>query len=169
MLGDQSEAGTPPGDLPDNTARADAATPPPSAPKASPPGASIVDEVATLIDDARNYGEAELSFQKTRAKLAAISVGKAVIFAILALVLLNIAIIALAVGIVIALAPLVTIWGAIAIVVGALFVMVGALCYGANQQRLMLSEMFSGKDDEAEEAAEAPAQMGANEPAGGAY
>ncbi len=104
---------------------------------------SIVQELSTLIDDGRTYAQAEIAFQKTRAKLAGRSVGIALACVIIALILLNIAFLALAVGLVIALAPLVTIWGAIAIVVGALLLLVALLGYAALKQGKTLSALFS--------------------------
>jgi hypothetical protein len=102
------------------------------------------DDVAALVEDARTYAEAEIAFQKTRAGLAGKAAGRALVFLVLAVVLLHIALIALAVGAVIALAPLVTIWGAIAIVVGVLFLGVALLVYGAIGRGKLLAAMFAG-------------------------
>ncbi|WP_299192448.1 phage holin family protein [uncultured Erythrobacter sp.] len=107
----------------------------------------LFEEVSTLIDDGRNYAEAELAFQKTRAKLAGRSVGVAALAIALALILLHIAFLALAVGLVIALAPLVTIWGAIAIVVGGLLLLVVLLGRTAYKRAKTLSGLFSKPED----------------------
>lgn len=115
----------------------------PSQPDDMPADDSIVQEMAALIDDGRTYAQAEIAFQKTRAKLAGRSVGIALACVIVALILLNIAFLALAVGLVIALAPLVTIWGAIGIVVGALLLLVALLGYGAFKQGSTLSALFA--------------------------
>ena len=112
---------------------------------------SVVDELAALIDDGRTYAEAELAFQKARASIAGRSIGMAIAFAIVAIVLLHIAFLALAVGLVIALAPLVTTWGAIAIVVGALLLAVGLLGYGAFKKGRLLAALFASAEDEGEE------------------
>lgn len=109
--------------------------------------AGLRDEVTALVDDARNYAEAELAFQKTRAGLAAKGTARAVVFLVLALVLLNLALIALAVGAVIALAPLVTIWGAIAIVVGVLLLGTALLVAGAVDQGKMIGALFAPEDE----------------------
>ena len=104
------------------------------------------DDVTALVEDARNYAEAELAFQKTRAALAGKHGARALVLLVLALVLLNLALIALAVGAVIALAPLVTIWGAIAIVVGVLLLGVALLVAAAVKDGRMIGAMFGGDD-----------------------
>lgn len=108
--------------------------------------ASLKDDLVDLVEDARTYAAAEIAFQKTRAGLAGKTVGRALVFLVLALVLLNLALIALAVGAVIALAPLVTIWGAIAIVVGVLLLGVALLVMGAVSDGKTLGAMFSGDE-----------------------
>ncbi|MEP3051311.1 MAG: phage holin family protein [Erythrobacter sp.] len=108
---------------------------------------SLTEEIAALIDDGRTYAETEIAFQKTRASLAGRKIGGALLFAILALILLHIAFITLAVGVVIALEPLVTIWGAIGIVVGALILGVIGLVLLARKNAMRLVELF-GTDSE---------------------
>ncbi|MEM6477194.1 MAG: phage holin family protein, partial [Pseudomonadota bacterium] len=112
---------------------------------------SVVDELAALIDDGRTYAEAELAFQKARASIAGRSIGMAIGFAIVAIILLHIAFLALAVGLVIALSPLVTTWGAIAIVVGGLLFAVGLLGFGAFRKGKLLAALFANADKESEE------------------
>lgn len=102
------------------------------------------EDVTALVEDARNYAEAEIAFQKTRAALAGKHGARALVLLVLALVLLNLALIALAVGAVIALAPLVTIWGAIAIVVGVLLAGVVLLVMAAARDGRMIGAMFVG-------------------------
>lgn len=105
--------------------------------------ASLREDVAILIEDARTYAEAEVRFQKTRAALAGKATARAVVLLVLALVLLHIALIALAVGAVIALAPLVTVWGAIAIVVGVMLAGVAALVLAARKDGALLAALFA--------------------------
>lgn len=107
----------------------------------------LFEEVASLIDDGRTYAQAEIAFQKTRAKLAGTSIGFAAAAIVVALILLHIAFLALAVGLVIALAPLVTIWGAIAIVVGGLLLIVLLLGRFAYKRAKTLSALFSKPED----------------------
>lgn len=108
---------------------------------------SIAGEIASLIDDGRNYAQAELAFQKVRAKLAGKYVAIALACGILAIVLLHIAFLALAVGLVIALAPLVTIWGAIGIVVGALVLLVVLLGLKAKSSGQKLAGLFASEEE----------------------
>ncbi|MEL7197036.1 MAG: phage holin family protein [Pseudomonadota bacterium] len=108
---------------------------------------SISGEIATLIDDGRNYAQAEIAFQKIRAKLAGKHIAIALACAIVAIVLLHIAFLALAVGLVIALAPLVTIWGAIGIVVGALIVLVIVLGLFAKSNGQRLASLFASDSE----------------------
>ncbi len=108
---------------------------------------SLTEEIAALIDDGRTYAEAELAFQKRRAGLAGRKVGGALVFAILALILLHLMFIALAVGMVIALEPLVTIWGAIGIVVGVLLLGVIGLLLLVRGNALGLVALFKGDDE----------------------
>jgi predicted RND superfamily exporter protein len=107
--------------------------------------ASLREDIAILIEDARTYAEAEVRFQKTRAALAGKTTGRALVLLVLALVLLHIALIALAVGAVIALAPLVTVWGAIAIVVGVMLAGVAALVLAARKDGALLAALFAGE------------------------
>jgi len=109
---------------------------------------SLFEEASALIDDTRTYVEAELTFQKTRAKLAGSLVGTSLALVIVALILLHIAFLALAVGLVIALEPLVTIWGAIAIVFGGTLAIVGLLCWMAYSRARKLGDLFSASDGE---------------------
>ena len=107
---------------------------------------SLFEEAGALIDDTRTYVEAELSFQKTRAKLAGSLVGTSLVLVIVALILLHIAFLALAVGLVIALEPLVTIWGAIGIVFGGTLAIVGLLCWMAFVRARKLGDLFAASD-----------------------
>lgn len=109
---------------------------------------SLLDEVATLIDGGRTYAQAEIAFQKSRAKFAGQAVGMALVQLVLAIILLHIAFLALAVGLVFALTPLVSVWGAIAIVFGGLLVIVALLVVLAAKRAKRLRAAFaSGKDE----------------------
>lgn len=107
---------------------------------------TLIEEASAIIDDARTYAEAEIAFQKTRAKLAGRLVGASAGLVIVALILLHIALLALAVGLVIALEPVVTIWGAIAIVVGGLLLITGLLGWMAMKRAKKLSALFSSSE-----------------------
>lgn len=109
---------------------------------------SLIGEIGALIDDGRTYAEAEIAFQKTRAKLAGRTIGVAAGSLVLAIILLHIALLALAVGLVVALAPLVTIWGAIAIVVGGLLGGMAFFVWIAARNGSKLSGLFSASSSE---------------------
>jgi len=109
---------------------------------------SLIGEIAALIDGGRTYAQAEIGFQKTRAKLAGHNLGTVLLCIILALILVHIALLALAVGLVIALAPLVSIWGAIAIVVGGLLLLVAVIGAIAKKRILRLSALFASEPKE---------------------
>ncbi|MFU7528889.1 phage holin family protein [Qipengyuania sp. ASV99] len=114
------------------------------------PDDSLIGEIAALIDGGRTYAQAEIGFQKTRAKLAGRNLGTVLLCIILALILVHIALLALAVGLVIALAPLVSIWGAIAIVVGGLLLVVAVLTLIAKKRVQRLSTLFASDQNEAD-------------------
>lgn len=124
------------------------ASPSPQGDEYDPLDESLTEELAALIDDGRTYAEAELAFQKTRAKFAGKSVGAAAGFLVVAIVTLHIAVLALAVGMLIALQPLVTIWGAIAIVVGALLVATALLVLAAKRRADRLKLLFGSEGDQ---------------------
>ena len=109
---------------------------------------SMIDEVSALIDDGRPYAEAEIAYQKSRAKLAGRSIAVATGALVLGVVLLHIAFLALAVGLVIALTPLVTVWGAIAIVVGGLLILVALLFNVAMKRARRVNTLFSSKKED---------------------
>lgn len=78
---------------------------------------SLADDIEALIEDARIYVDAELSYQKTRAGFVADRLKKTIAFGAVAAFLAVLALIGLTVGLIIALTPLITAWGATAVVV----------------------------------------------------
>jgi len=107
---------------------------------------SLTDELAGLIDDGRTYAEAELAFQKTRAKLAGRKVGASALFAIVAILLLHVTVIALIVGLMLALEPMVGIWASIGIVIGGLLLLVVILALLAKSSATGVSSLFKDTD-----------------------
>jgi len=83
---------------------------------------SVADELRQLIAAARQFAEAELAYQKTRAGLMGKSAGAVAGFGALALALAFFVLMALVVGLLLALAPSLGPWGAMAVVVGGLLV-----------------------------------------------
>lgn len=99
---------------------------------AAPEGTrSLMDDIEALIDDARTYFDAELSYQKSRAAFVADCLKKGIAFIVVAVVLAFLALIGLTVGLVIALTPLITAWGATAAVVLGYLVIAGLLVRSA--------------------------------------
>ena len=121
-----------------------------SAPPTPPFDETLVEELGALIDNGRNYAQAEISFQKTRAMLMAKLVSQWLGLVIVALIMVHIASLALAIGLVIALAPLVTIWGAIAIVLGLL--LLNAFLFGrkAYKRARHLAEVLLSEEERGE-------------------
>ena len=141
------------GETPDDMSAPEPTDAGPSDPAPPPPprfDESLVEEAAALIDNTRTYAQAELGFQKTRARLAGKSVGLALVLAIIALILLHIAFLALAVGLVMALAPLMTIWGAIGIVFGGLLFLVALLVWLTIKRGKTLAAMFAADEKSSE-------------------
>ena len=110
---------------------------------------SLMEEASALIDNARNYAEAELGFQKTRAAFAGRLVGISLGLGVVALIVLHIAFLALAVGLVLALESAIGIWGAIGIVFGGLLLVVALLGWAAFTRVKKLASLFSSSDEEA--------------------
>lgn len=79
--------------------------------------ASLFDDVEALVDDARTYFDAEVSYQKTRFAFVASCLKKGIAFIAIAAFVATLATIGLTVGLIIALTPLITAWGATAVVV----------------------------------------------------
>lgn len=92
---------------------------------------SLYSDVEALIDDARTYFNAELSYQKNRAGFVTGRIKKGVALALAAVFLAILALIGLTVGLIIALTPHVTAWGATAIVVGVMLLVAYLLVRGA--------------------------------------
>ncbi|MBL8657867.1 MAG: phage holin family protein [Altererythrobacter sp.] len=99
---------------------------------------SLLDDLKTLLGDGKNYVEAELAFQTSRAGHTAALARLSAVYLAVALALVHLALIALVVGLVFALSPLVGPWLATGIVVGLL--LAGALVL-VQRLRAKLSEI----------------------------
>lgn len=84
------------------------------------PTRSLGDDLEALIEDAKTYLDAELSYQKTRAGFVANRLKQTVAFGIVAAYFAVLATVGLTVGLIIALTPHLTAWGATAAVVAGL-------------------------------------------------
>lgn len=107
-------------------------------------GPSLIDDVAALVSDGRNFVQAEIEFQKTRLAFAANRSKSAVVSGLFALAFIHLALIALVVGLVIALTPHVTAWGATAIVVGLLLLGAFILAMRMQASTREIGEAFEG-------------------------
>lgn len=94
---------------------------------------SLADDLEALVDDARTYLDAELSYQKTRAGFVANRLKKTIAFGVVAAFLAVLATIGLTVGLIIALTPLITAWGATAVVVLGLLLLAYLLVRKAGE------------------------------------
>lgn len=113
---------------------------------------SLIDDIGSLVEDAKLYLDAELSYQKTRARFVGDRVKKTIVFALAAGFVSILATVGLTVGLLLALAPLITAWGATAIVVIGYLLLAyflirkaGAAWRGAMSA--MRDEKDAGKDD----------------------
>ena len=108
---------------------------------------SLIEDLEALYEDGKTYAQAELQFQKTRARYAGHQLRTGFGFALAALAFLHLALLGLTVGLVIALAPLVGPWGATAIVTVTFLVIGGVLGLGARKRFSGLSGHFGSDDD----------------------
>jgi len=108
-------------------------------------GRTVSDEIVDLLEDGRNYVQAELAFQKTRAAFVADRSKKGMAFLVGALALVHLALIALVVGLVIALAPMIGPWGAMVLVVILLLAGAMALAVMAKARFKGARAAFGGK------------------------
>lgn len=108
---------------------------------------SLADDLEALVEDARTYFDAELSYQKTRAGFVADRLKKTIAFGAVAAFLAVLALIGLTVGLIIALTPLITAWGATAVVVlGILLVAYILVRKAGNAWNSMMGAMKEQED-----------------------
>ncbi len=106
----------------------------------------LAEDIGALANDALNYFDAEIAFQKTRARLAGNRLVTAIALGIVALVLVLLAAVGLTIGLLIALIPVVTAWGATAIVVAILLLLAWLCVRGAQRAMGSIKRAFA-KDD----------------------
>jgi hypothetical protein len=108
------------------------------------PPRSLTEDLGDLIDDGRNYVEAEIAYQKSRAALIASKGKRGTVLALISFACLNSALIALVVGLVITLAPHLTPLGATAAVVGLLMGAAIVFALLARKRFRKLARVFEG-------------------------
>lgn len=117
----------------------------------SPSSPSLVDDVAALVSDSRNFVQAEIEFQKTRLAFAANRSKSALLSGLFALAFVHLALIALVVGLLIALIPHLTAWGATAVVVGLLLLGAYLLIARMSRSTREIGEAFDNNTEESEQ------------------
>ena len=110
------------------------------------PDHSLIDDVKAMIDDGRTYVEAELHFQKSRAKFLSGRVGRAAVLGGIAALSAVLALVALTVGLVIGLTPILTIWGATAVVILLWLIVLGICAIKLRTLSKQLSAAFSEEE-----------------------
>lgn len=116
----------------------------------SDPGGSLLEDVGALIEEGRNYAEAELAFQKTRLSYVISHAKWAVLFLGMAAVLGLLSVFALTFGLLLALSPIITPMGATMAVTFSLLISAIALTRFAKWQLQRISKAFSANDEDKE-------------------
>ncbi|WP_120078511.1 hypothetical protein [Aurantiacibacter odishensis] len=111
---------------------------------------SLADDLEALVEDARIYLDAELSYQKTRAGFVADRLKKTIAFGAVAAFLAVLALIGLTVGLIIALTPLITAWGATAVVVLGILLIAYLLVRKAGQAWNSMMGAMKDKEEQAD-------------------
>lgn len=113
---------------------------------------SLFEDFEALIDDARTYFDAELTYQRTRASYVSNRLKKTIAFGVVAAYFAVLATIGLTVGLIIALTPLITAWGATALVVIALLIVSYLLVRRAGKAWSDLTGAMSSSEEKSEDA-----------------
>lgn len=103
---------------------------------------SLTEEIAALVEDGKNYAEAELAFQKTRAGFVANRGKSAALYGLFALGFIHLALIALVVGVLLGLIPVLGAWGATAVVVGVLLLVAVILLLLVRSNGIEIANSF---------------------------
>lgn len=125
---------------------------------APPPGAerSLLDDIEDLLLDAKTYVDAELSYQKTRAKFVLDRLKKTIVFALAAAFIAMLALIGLTVGAILSLETLIGPLAATIVVVGVMFLAVYLLLKRAG--RFWGEMMDAVQEDAADDAGAQPGE-----------
>lgn len=112
------------------------------------PTRSLGDDLEALIEDAKTYVDAELSYQKSRAGFVANRLKQTIAFGVVAIYFAILATIGLTVGLIIALTPYLTAWGATAVVVGGLLLVTLLMVLRASKAWKSLMGAMQGDEEE---------------------
>ncbi|WP_128892536.1 phage holin family protein [Erythrobacter sp. HKB08] len=106
---------------------------------------SLAEDVEALYEDGKTYVEAELAYQKTRARFVSTHAKAGAAFGIGAVFLFHMALIGLTVGAILSLSPIIGPLLATLAVVGVLLLIVGLLGYLAKKRFGRIPEAFDEK------------------------
>ena len=109
---------------------------------------SLMDDVEVLIEDGKTYLEAELNFQKTRARSPANRAKGVALYGLLGLMFAWMALIGLTIGLIFALTPSLGAWGATGVVVAIWLVIAGVAFRAAAGRWRALVASFEPTDEQ---------------------
>jgi hypothetical protein len=109
---------------------------------------SLMDDVEVLIEDGKTYLEAELNFQKTRARFAGDRAKGIALYGLLGLMFAWMALIGLTIGLIFALTPSLGAWGATGVVVAIWLVIAGVAFRAAAGRWRALVASFEPTDEQ---------------------
>lgn len=117
---------------------------------------SLLDDIEDLLLDAKTYIDAELTYQKTRARFITDRIKKAAVFAVAAAFIAVLALIGLTIGAILSLATVIGPLAATVVVVGVMFLAVYLLLKRAGRfwGEMMDAMQEDGSDDGATQAGE---------------
>jgi uncharacterized membrane protein YqjE len=95
-------------------------------------GRSLVEDVVHLVEDGKNYLDAELQYQKSRVGVVGSGARKAAIFASFGFAFALLALLAMTVGLLLALSPLIGQWLAMLVVTLGLLACAGSCAFAAR-------------------------------------
>jgi hypothetical protein len=108
---------------------------------------SLIDDVEVLIEDGKTYLQAELNYQKTRARFAGDRAKRVAMLGLVGLSFAWMALVGLTVGLILALTPPLGAWGAMAVVVVAWLLIAGtAFLVAAGRWRELVGSFGAGGD-----------------------
>lgn len=107
---------------------------------------SLIDDVEVLIEDGKTYLEAELNFQKTRARFVGDRAKGVALYGLLGLMFAWMALIGLTIGLIFALTPALGGWGATGVVVVVWLAIAGFALRAAAQRWKQLMASFDPED-----------------------
>ena len=112
----------------------------------APPYRSLADDLEALYEDGKTYAEAEIAFQKSRARYVGGHAKAGTVYILLALFLAHMLLIGLTVGAILTLSPMVGPLAATAIVVGTLLVLAVVLALSAKARFGKIGAAFGGDE-----------------------